>query len=88
MTHRRRSQRRREVADDIYTRTVADDSASQEETLIAQELSAAFAQVVGELTEDDRASLGLHDGATALSGATHRERKQRAPAGHLEACLW
>lgn len=78
MSHRRRVQRRREVASDVYAATCADDSASQEEQLIARELANAMAQVVGTLTEDDRESLGLRDGAAAVGGATLRKRRQRA----------
>jgi len=45
---------------------------------LARELEAAFAQAIGELTEEDRLSLGLRDGAPDVAGTTLRKREQRA----------
>ncbi|WP_437276025.1 sigma-70 family RNA polymerase sigma factor [Sorangium sp. So ce375] len=78
MTHRRRHQRRREVSDEVSVATHVDGSASQEEQLLAREIALAFEQAMGALTEEDRASLGLLDGASDAVGATLRKRKQRA----------
>lgn len=77
MTHRRRAQRRREVARSVDLTSVVDGSASQEDQLIARELERALEHVVGALTEEDRKSLGLHCNA-AVGGATLRKRRQRA----------
>jgi RNA polymerase sigma-70 factor, ECF subfamily len=78
MTQRRRSQRRREVARHDDLPTFVDGSASQEDQLMAREIQHAFAQVVGALTEEDRAALGLDRDAAAVGGARLRKRKQRA----------
>lgn len=78
MTHRRRLQRRREVFDDGSVSVALDGAASQEEQLLAQEVSLAFEQALGSLTDEDRVSLGLDDAPTDTTGATRRKRKQRA----------
>lgn len=78
MTHRRRLQRRREVFDEASVAGQLDGSASQEEQLIAQELTLALEQAVGALSEDDRVSLGLEGNMSEAAGATLRKRKQRA----------
>lgn len=78
MTHRRRLQRRREVFDEVSVAEALDGAASQEEQLLARELALALERTVGELTDEDRASLGLDGGTSDASGATLRKRKQRA----------
>ena len=78
MTHRRRVQRRREVPGHIELAGRIDDAASPEEALLAQELARALEHVVGVLTDEDRASLGLRRDCVPGSGPTFRKRKQRA----------
>ena len=78
MTHRRRLQRRRELFDEASVASQLDGSASQEEQLMAREITLAFEQAIGALTEEDRMSLGLEGSALQAAGATHRKRKQRA----------
>jgi RNA polymerase sigma-70 factor (ECF subfamily) len=77
MTHRRRMQRRREVARSVDLTSFVDGSASQEDQVLTRELERALEQVVGELSEEDRESLGLR-GDAAVGGATLRKRRQRA----------
>jgi RNA polymerase sigma-70 factor, ECF subfamily len=79
MTHRRRRGRRKELPTERELDAHVDPSASQEEVAIRSELFEAMAQAVGELSEDDKRSLGL-DIATAggLPAATLRKRRQRA----------
>lgn len=77
MTHRRRAQRRREEARSVDLTSVADGAASQEDQLMARELERALEHVIGALTDEDRASLGLR-GDAAVSGAALRKRRQRA----------
>lgn len=76
MTHRRRTQRRREVRG-VELTSLVDGSASQEDRVITRELERALEQVVGALTDEDRESLGLR-GDAAVSGTTLRKRRQRA----------
>lgn len=78
LTHRRQVQRRREVFEEGALSLRVDDSASQEDRLLAAEMSHAFADAVSCLTETDRASLGLGGEGSGASGATQRKRKQRA----------
>lgn len=78
MTHRRRLQRRREVADDASILQALDGSPSQEEQLLGRELALAFEEAVGDLTEEDRVSLGLGGRRSGAEGSTLRKRKQRA----------
>jgi len=78
MTHRRRLQRRREVFDEASVAGQLDGSASQEEQLLAREITLAFEQAVGTLTEEDRVSLGLEGSTSEAAGPTLRKRKQRA----------
>jgi len=79
LTARRRRGRRREVsADPLLER--ADSADTQEQVLIARELSAALALAAGGLSEDDRRSLDLvSNGAVPdVPGPTLRKRRQRA----------
>lgn len=79
MTHRRRFQRRREIFHEAAVLAQRDESASQEDTLLAKEIADAFEQAVGSLTAEDRVSLGLQGGLPAdVAEATLRKRKQRA----------
>jgi RNA polymerase sigma-70 factor, ECF subfamily len=78
MTQRRRLQRRREVFDEASVAGHLDGSASLEEQLIAREITVAFEQAVGALSEEDRVSLGLEGSMSEAAGATLRKRKQRA----------
>lgn len=79
MTVRRRRQRRREAFDSSILDAQHHPQASQEDALVRAELEDALLQVLGDLSIDDRAHLGLiaapQDGAT---GATLRKRRQRA----------
>jgi RNA polymerase sigma-70 factor (ECF subfamily) len=80
MTHRRRQQRRREVPGTVDAASYADPGASQEDRFIEQDLASALRLVVGHLSEDDKACLGLTSaaGTTSAAGATLRKRRQRA----------
>jgi hypothetical protein len=81
---------RREVARSVDLTTVADGAASQEAQLMARELERALEQVIGTLTDEDRASLGLqrrrrrkrHSAPQAQAAST------RATARYLEAGVW
>jgi RNA polymerase sigma-70 factor (ECF subfamily) len=78
MTLRRKQKRRREVFDEASVAEQLDGAALQEEQLIAREITLAFEEAVGALTEEDRSVLGLVAGTTNAEGATLRKRKQRA----------
>jgi RNA polymerase sigma-70 factor, ECF subfamily len=80
LTHRRRLQRRREVHDDSSFAAKADETASQEDLLMNQEIRLAFEQAVGTLTEEDQRALGLLTSSekSGVAAATLRKRKQRA----------
>lgn len=79
MTHRRRLQRRREIHDDTSLTAQVDGAASQEEMVLEREVEAAFAQLVGNLDDEDRRLLGLDaPRAPDALGATVRKRRQRA----------
>jgi RNA polymerase sigma factor (sigma-70 family) len=80
MTHRRRRQRRREESDPSGLHRHADTTTSQEDAVVKDELTAALAVVVGTLSEDDRAALGLLDEPRANPGSAVaiRKRRQRA----------
>ena len=79
-THLRRLQRRREVpplADDAEP---ADPMPSQVDLVIDEEISRMFARALGELSDADRALLGVGEGSfdPALTGTAIRKRRQRA----------
>jgi RNA polymerase sigma factor (sigma-70 family) len=82
LTLRRRRHRRREAGGFAW-HAHPDPSDSQEETLMRRELAAAAQELVGELSAEDRALLGLGaetgDGlaARAPSPAALRKRRQR-----------
>jgi RNA polymerase sigma-70 factor, ECF subfamily len=78
MTLRRKQKRRREVFDEASVAEQLDGSALQEEQLITREITLAFEQAVGSLTEEDRLSLGLVAGTSDAAGPNLRKRKQRA----------
>ena len=79
MTVRKRRQRRRELQGDGELAARADASESQEEAAIQHELSEAMALAVGQLSDEDRASLGLEVLVLAtVPPATVRKRRQRA----------
>jgi RNA polymerase sigma-70 factor (ECF subfamily) len=78
MTHRRKRKRRREVFDEASVAAQLDGGALQEDQLIAREITLAFEQAVGSLTDEDRLSLGLIASAADTGSATFRKRKQRA----------
>ena len=80
MTHRKRTQRRREVHDETALATETDRGASQEEALIDRELVLAFEQAVGALTLEDRIILGLVPNAPGLGPASPAVRKRRQRA--------
>jgi RNA polymerase sigma factor (sigma-70 family) len=88
MTHRRRQHRRRETFGDSQLRQRADSTASQEETVIRQDLAAALAQAIGHLSDEDRLTLGFAavPGGIDVEDATRRKRRQRA-LGRLRA-VW
>ena len=82
LTLRRRRHRRREAGGFAW-HAYPDPSESQEETLMKRELSAAVRELLGELSAEDRALLGLsvETGAAlatpAPSSAALRKRRQR-----------
>jgi RNA polymerase sigma factor (sigma-70 family) len=76
-THRRRHQRRREIGTSDAGVELVDPSRTAEERLAQEELVGKLTELVGQLTEADRAALDL-EGANAGAGATQRKRKQRA----------
>lgn len=78
MSLRRKQKRRRELFDEALVAEQLDGAALQEEQLIARELTLAFQEAVGVLTEEDRLALGLVAGTANADGATLRKRKQRA----------
>jgi RNA polymerase sigma-70 factor (ECF subfamily) len=78
LTVRRRRQRRRETFDTAPLDARADGSPSQEDALVRTEVEAALAQVLGELSAEERVHLGLAPGAHGVTGATLRKRRQRA----------
>jgi RNA polymerase sigma-70 factor (ECF subfamily) len=79
MTVRKRRKRRRELSGDELLAARADASASQEDEAIRRELSVALVAALGELSDDDRASLGLELPIFAdLGAAAVRKRRQRA----------
>lgn len=79
-THLRRLQRRREVASPAENAEPADPMASHIDQLIDDEMSAVLTDALGELSDADRALLGLGEGRRdeAAAGATIRKRRQRA----------
>jgi RNA polymerase sigma-70 factor (ECF subfamily) len=89
MTHRRRVRRRREVSDhDLAGRDDGRDA--QEDELMQRQLLGALAAAIGELTDTDRAALGLVTNQSAANepatSATRRKRRERA-LGRLRA-VW
>jgi RNA polymerase sigma-70 factor (ECF subfamily) len=79
MTVRKRRKRRRELSGTGELAARADGSASQEEAAIQHEVTAAIALAVGELSAEDRASLGFEVAALPdAKAATFRKRRQRA----------
>ncbi len=79
MTHRRRRQRRREILDEAAFATRADESVSQEEQLLENEIDVSLKEAARALSDEDRRTLEL-DGKrpTGSVSATMRKRKQRA----------
>jgi RNA polymerase sigma-70 factor (ECF subfamily) len=80
LTQRRRRSRRRELSADHAFDAEVDPGASQEERVVRSELLVAMQHAVGELSDDDRATLGLTDArqSPVLPLATLRKRRQRA----------
>lgn len=80
-THLRRLQRRREVPTLVEAAEPADPTPLHVDLMIDEELSRLLAGALGELTEADRALLGVGGisfNAAALSGTAVRKRRQRA----------
>jgi RNA polymerase sigma-70 factor, ECF subfamily len=79
MTQRKRRSRRRELSVDRAMEMQLDPHASQEDRVIRTELLEAMTEVLGELSGEDRASLGIDgNGASEVPSATLRKRRQRA----------
>lgn len=80
LSHRKKVVRRRESFDDTLLEGRADARMSQEDDLIREQLASALTQVIGHISDDDRAQLGLGVAQEApdVSGATLRKRRQRA----------
>lgn len=79
-TQLRRLQRRRELPPPAENAEPADPMPTHIDALIEQEMSAVLTDALGELTDADRALLGIGKGAgdETLAGATIRKRRQRA----------
>ena len=79
-TQLRRLQRRREVAPPTEDAEPVDPIPAQIDQLIDDEMSAVLTDALGELSDADRALLGLGQGRAdeAAAGATIRKRRQRA----------
>ena len=79
-THLRRLQRRREVPTLAEAAEPADPTPLHVDLMIDEELSRVLAGALGELTEADRALLGVGEGSfdAVLSGTAVRKRRQRA----------
>jgi RNA polymerase sigma-70 factor (ECF subfamily) len=76
-TLRRRTQRRREVAEP--GREAPDPARSPEQVVLDEELDRALLSALGELSSSDRATLMLSDGsAVTITDAARRKRRQRA----------
>ncbi len=78
MTVRRRWLRRRETFEQAVLEAQPDSAATQEEALISAELQRALEDVLRQLSNDDRAHLGVALTASSTGGATARKRRQRA----------
>jgi RNA polymerase sigma-70 factor (ECF subfamily) len=79
MTQRKHRGRKRELLGSHGTDLWVDPGASQEDILIRTELAEAMTYVVGAMSDDDRASLGIDGRAVGeLPSATLRKRRQRA----------
>jgi RNA polymerase sigma-70 factor (ECF subfamily) len=79
MTVRRRKQRRRETFDETVLEAQWASQPSQEEALVRADLEAALDHVLGDLSPDDRAHLGLVTTTmNSATGAALRKRRQRA----------
>ncbi|HKS56527.1 MAG TPA: sigma-70 family RNA polymerase sigma factor [Steroidobacteraceae bacterium] len=79
-TQLRRLQRRRELPPPPENAEPADPMPSHIDLLIDEEISSALTDALGELTDADRAVLGIGEGNAdeALAGPTIRKRRQRA----------
>lgn len=79
-THLRRLQRRREVPTLAEAAEPADPTPLHVDLMIDEELSRMLAGALGELTDADRALLGVGEGSfdAALRGTAVRKRRQRA----------
>lgn len=79
-TYLRRLQRRREVAPVAEDAEPADPTPSAIDSMIDEEVSIMLAGALGELSDADRALLGVGERSSdaGLSGAAIRKRRQRA----------
>lgn len=79
-THLRRLQRRREVPPIAEDAEPADPAPSPIDSMIDEEISTMLAGALSELSDADRALLGIGEGSfdVALSGTAIRKRRQRA----------
>ena len=79
-TQLRRLQRRRELPPPAVNAEPADPMPTHIDLLIDEEMSTALTDALGELTDADRALLGIGEGTgdATLTGATIRKRRQRA----------
>lgn len=78
MTVRRRCHRRRETFESAALDAQPDPRPSQEDALVRAEIEDALGHVLGDLSAEDRAHLGLIPGSAVVAGATLRKRRQRA----------
>jgi len=79
-THLRRLQRRREASPLVEAGEPADPAPSQVDFMIDEEITRMLTNALGELSEGDRALLGVGESSfdVALTGAAIRKRRQRA----------
>jgi RNA polymerase sigma-70 factor (ECF subfamily) len=78
MTVRRRWLRRRETFEQAALEAQPDSAATQEEALISAELQRALEDVLRQLSNEDRAHLGVTPTSASASAPTVRKRRQRA----------
>lgn len=79
-THLRRLQRRREVPSVAEETEPADPSLAPVELMMDEEMESMLASALGELTDAERAVLGITEASShsASTGAAVRKRRQRA----------
>lgn len=78
LSYRRRKVRRREKLGAPELARLPDPDRSQEEGVMLRDLEGALVRVLGQLSDADRANLGLVDAPQDVAAAALRKRRQRA----------